>query len=141
MDIDRGAHGCFADELAEECSETEQRWLRQAPLLRRSTRSLLEGRPGPDLRSDVTPAELYQSILTHTPATTHGVFVAGDGFRAIGVIAALEEDLGRPVLTVHQVAFWYALRIAGVGAAVENYVRLFRATPAGKVFEAKAGGR
>jgi hypothetical protein len=31
--------------------------------------------------------------------------VAGNGFRAIGVITALEEGLGRPVLVANQVAF------------------------------------
>jgi maleate isomerase len=54
------------------------------------------------------------------------VFIAGNGFRAIGVIAALEEDLGRPVLTANQVAFWYALRLAGVGAEIDDYGQLFR---------------
>ena len=49
----------------------------------------------------------------------------GNGFRAIGVIETLEEDLGRPVLTANQVAFWYALREAGVRAPVKGYGRLF----------------
>jgi maleate isomerase len=48
------------------------------------------------------------------PATAEAVFFGGNGFRAIVMIAALEEDLGRPVLTGNQVAFWYALRQAGV---------------------------
>jgi maleate cis-trans isomerase len=37
-----------------------------------------------------------------------------------------EKDLGRPVLTGSQVAFWYALRMAGVGAEVNNYGQVFR---------------
>ena len=82
--------------------------------------------PHPNLGSDVNPAELYGWIRTHAPSTMDGVFIAGNGFRAIGVIAALEEDLGRPVLTANQVAFWYALRLAGVGAAVEEYGQVFR---------------
>jgi maleate isomerase len=41
------------------------------------------------------------------------------------VIAALEEDLGRPVLTANQVAFWYALRQSGVHTEVNGYGRLF----------------
>jgi maleate isomerase len=57
-----------------------------------------------------------------------GVFIAGNGFRAIEVIAALEEDLGRPVLTANQVAFWYALRLAGVGATVDEYGEVFGTT-------------
>ena len=51
---------------------------------------------------------------------------SGNGVRAIGVIAALEADLGRPVLTANQVAFWYALGRAGVRAPVNGYGRVFR---------------
>ena len=43
-----------------------------------------------------------------------------------GLAAALEEDLGRPVLTGNQVAFWYALRQAGVHEPVNGYGRVFR---------------
>jgi maleate isomerase len=84
--------------------------------------------PHPNLGSDVKPAELYDWVRTHAPSNMDGVFIAGNGFRAIGVIAALEEDLGRPVLTANQVAFWYALRLAGVGAEVDDYGQVFKKT-------------
>jgi hypothetical protein len=42
------------------------------------------------------------------------------------VIAAPEEDLGRPVLTGNQAAFWYAF---GVGAEVNDYGQVFRTNP------------
>jgi maleate isomerase len=45
--------------------------------------------------------------------------------RAIGTIRALEERLGKPILTANQVLFWYALRQAGVRASMTNYGRLF----------------
>ena len=48
------------------------------------------------------------------------------------MIAALEEDLGKPVLTGNQVAFWYALRLAGVGAQVDDYGQVFRTKPGSK---------
>jgi maleate isomerase len=82
--------------------------------------------PHPNLGSDVKPAELYEWVRKHTPADAECVFIAGNGFRTIGVIAALEEDLGRPVLTGNQVAFWYAIRRAGVGANVDGYGQVFR---------------
>ena len=85
--------------------------------------------PHPNLGSDVNPAEIYESVRKHAPSNMEGVFIAGNGFRAIGVIAALEEDLGRPVLTGNQVAFWYALRLAGVGAEVDNYGQVFKKKP------------
>jgi Thiamine pyrophosphate enzyme, C-terminal TPP binding domain len=55
--------------------------------------------PHPNLGSIVTPAELYEWVRKHAPSNLEGVFIAGNGFRSIGVIAALKEDLGRPVLT------------------------------------------
>ena len=51
--------------------------------------------PHPNVGSDVQPGELYQWIRRHAPSDLDGVFIAGNGIRAIGVIAALEEDLGR----------------------------------------------
>jgi maleate isomerase len=74
---------------------------------------------------EVHPGQLYQWCRTKTPADADAVFVGGNGFRAIGTIAALEEDLRKPVLTANQVAFWNALRVAGVLAPVTGYGTLF----------------
>ena len=82
--------------------------------------------PHPNLGSDVSPAELYEWVRKHAPSNMDCVFVAGNGFRTIGVIAALQEDLGRPALTGNQVVFWYALRHAGVRAAADDYGQVFR---------------
>jgi maleate isomerase len=60
------------------------------------------------------------------PAAAEAGLFSGNGFRAIGAIAALEEDLGRPVLTANQVALWYALRQTGVREAVNGYSQVFR---------------
>jgi maleate isomerase len=76
--------------------------------------------------TEVNPEETYEWVRSHVPSNADGVFIAGNGFRTIGVIAALEEDLGRPVLTGNQAAFWYALRLAGVGAEVASYGQVFR---------------
>jgi hypothetical protein len=62
------------------------------------------------------------------PGALHGVLSAGIDI-AIGVITALKEDLARPVLTGNRLAFWYALRLAGVEAAVEDYGKVFRTIP------------
>lgn len=65
------------------------------------------------------------------PAGAEAVFIGGNGFRAVGVIRVLEEDLGSPVLTANQVAFWLALRLSGAQPAVTGYGELFtRALPA-----------
>jgi maleate isomerase len=79
-------------------------------------------------QTEVYPAELYEWIRNHVPSNLEGVFIGGNGLRSIGVIAALEEDLGRPVLTANQVAFWYVLRQAGVGAQIDDYGQVFKTT-------------
>jgi maleate isomerase len=66
------------------------------------------------------------------PDSAEAVVVGGNGFRAVGVIDALEEALGRPVLTANQALLWRLLGLAGSGAQVSGYGRLFAApAPAG----------
>jgi maleate isomerase len=64
-------------------------------------------------------------VRAHVPDNAEAVFIGGNGFRAIGVIQALEVDLGRPVLTANQVAFWHALRLSGSRLPIANYGRIF----------------
>jgi maleate isomerase len=91
-------------------------------------RGLPIAKPTDPLRkfTEIYPAELYEFARRHVPAGAEAIFFGGNGFRAIGVIAALEEELGVPVLTGNQVAFWYALRQTGVHAPVTGYGRVFR---------------
>jgi maleate isomerase len=52
--------------------------------------------------------------------------IAGNGFRAVGVIDALETKLDRPVLSANQVLLWAALMASGADPAiVKGYGRLF----------------
>jgi maleate isomerase len=81
-----------------------------------------------DLPSDqqaIQPRQLYEWVCTHIPKSADAVFIGGNGFRAIGVINALEEELARPVLTANQVAFWDALRLSGTRAPIAGYGRIF----------------
>ena len=72
----------------------------------------------PKRQLDIHPGQLYAWTRASVPATAEAVFISGNGFRAVGTIQALEEDLGRPVLTANQVSFWNTLRYAGVHAPV-----------------------
>jgi maleate isomerase len=73
----------------------------------------------------IRPGQLYEWVRTHTPENADAVFIGGNGFRAIGVINALEEHFARPVLTANQVAFWDALRLSGTRASVVGYGQIF----------------
>jgi maleate isomerase len=75
--------------------------------------------------TEVPPREVYQWTRRNVPRQADAVFVGGNGLRAVGAIHALEEDLGKPVLTANQVLFWQALRLVGVASKVTQYGRVF----------------
>lgn len=92
----------------------------------------------PPGRAHVRPEEMYRDlvhmdqdaerlcaeILAACPATADGVLIAGTGLRCVGVIAALEAALARPVVTANQAGLWRCLRLAGAGAPIAGYGRL-----------------
>jgi maleate isomerase len=65
----------------------------------------------PSDQQAIQPNELYEWVRSQTPNGAEAVFIGGNGFRAIGTIEALEENLDRPILTANQVAFWQALAL------------------------------
>ena len=71
------------------------------------------------------PADVYDWVRHNTPVDAAAVFLAGNGFRTVSLIAALEAELGRPVLTANQVLLWAALRGADVRCEVVGYGQLF----------------
>jgi len=80
----------------------------------------------PSDQMKITPGDLYEWVRGHVPADADAVVIGGNGLRAVGTIAALEEDLRRAVLTANQVLLWAALRVAGGDArSVMGYGRVF----------------
>jgi maleate isomerase len=73
-----------------------------------------------------SPAEIYEWVRSHVRPSAQAMSIAGNALRAIGVIAALDEDLRRPVLTANQVSLSYALRVAGAEVGLEDYGQLFK---------------
>jgi len=52
------------------------------------------------------------------------VFLSGTGMPTVGMLQALEDDLGKPVLSASSAMMWHALRAAGVRSAMAGYGRL-----------------
>ena len=77
----------------------------------------------------IRPDQVFDWVRSHAPECAEAVFIGGNGFRAIGVIKALEDSLGRPVLTANQVAFWQALALAKASVSIVNYGRIFAVAP------------
>jgi len=83
----------------------------------------------PSDQARIVPTELHDWIVGHLPDSAQAIVVGGNGFRAVGVIDALEAEVGLPVVTANQALFWAALRAAGADTrAVSGYGRLFAAS-------------
>ncbi len=73
----------------------------------------------------IEPEALYDWVRSNVPAHAEGLFIGGNGFRSVGVIEALEAELGQPVVTANQALFWNLLDVAGGAERVVGYGRLF----------------
>lgn len=73
----------------------------------------------------VTLEEVYDFAKRRASPRADGVFISCTNLRSVGAIAALEADLGVPVVSAIQASFWDALRIAGVRASRPGFGRLF----------------
>ena len=61
--------------------------------------------------------------LADTPEA-QAVFISGTGLPTLPVLAMLEADLGKPVISSATAMMWHALRLAGVGEAKPGFGRL-----------------
>ena len=76
--------------------------------------------------TEVASSELYEWVRANVPGQARAVFIGGNGLRAIGTIQALEQNLGKPVLTANQVCLWKAFRLMGSTSTPTQYGRLFK---------------
>lgn len=73
----------------------------------------------------VTPKKMFEWVRSRVPDSAECVFLGGGGLRAISVIAALEEEIAKPVITANQIAFWHAIRLAGFKESLDGYGAIF----------------
>ena len=70
------------------------------------------------------PDAAYQAAKQADHQAAEAIFLSGTNWRTIGIIQALEEDLGKPVITATQATFWVSLRILSI-RGVTGYGSLF----------------
>ncbi len=72
----------------------------------------------------VEPGEWYRLVRDNVRADADAYLVSCTAVRSLEVVADLERDLGKPVLTSNQAAAWHALRSLGVKDVIPGFGRL-----------------
>ncbi|MFQ6023676.1 MAG: hypothetical protein ACE5NW_13235, partial [Acidiferrobacterales bacterium] len=72
------------------------------------------------------PTAIQAAALQIDRRDADAVFISCTAVRAAEIIEALEQTLGKPVLSSNQVLFWEALRLAGYTDPVPGFGRLLR---------------
>jgi maleate isomerase len=72
----------------------------------------------------VEPGEWYRLVLANRMPEADAYFISCTAVRSLEVIADLERDLGKPVVTSNQAAAWHSLRTLGIRDAISGYGRL-----------------
>lgn len=73
---------------------------------------------------DETAERAYRLARAVDAEEAEAVFLSGTGMPTVPVLAALERDLGKPVLSSASAMMWHALREVGVREPVAGYGRL-----------------
>lgn len=82
-----------------------------------------------DLESDVEIARLpassiYEAACEINNSEVEGVFISCTALRAAETIKAIEEEIGKPVITSNQALLWDALRLGGYNEIIHGYGEL-----------------
>ena len=75
----------------------------------------------PYILANVSPSVLYKLARMADTPEADAVFISCTGLDALNIIEPLEQDLGKPVFTSNQAAFWNAFRLAGIGAPISGF--------------------
>lgn len=73
---------------------------------------------------DETAERAYRLARVVDRENAEAVFLSGTGMPTLPVLEALEQDLGKPVISSASAMMWHALRLAGVGQPIPGYGRL-----------------
>ena len=74
----------------------------------------------------VSPEEIYNHAKSVDRDDAHAVFISCANFGSAGIVEALEDDLGKPVITTNTATCWASLRAAKIDDKIRGFGRLLR---------------
>ena len=77
--------------------------------------------------NEETARDTYRRTL-ETAADAEAVLVVSTNLASVETLAAIEEDLGKPVVSVNQAMFWHAMCVTGTDVTVPGYGTLLSGT-------------
>lgn len=84
--------------------------------------------------AEVPLERIYELCLEVDSDEVSAIFISCTNLRSVGLIDAVEAELGKPVISAIQASFWHCLQLAGAGdRAKPGYGRLFERQLAGAV--------
>ena len=93
------------------------------------------GSSGIDTAAEVgtlTPEQVVELAVANDHPDAEALLVPDTAMHTLGVIPALEERLGKPVLTANQVTIWHGLRLAGNSPSSGTLGALFQPQEEGR---------
>ena len=72
----------------------------------------------------VPPEHIYRMAMACNRPEADTIFVSCTNLATLDVIAQIEADTGKPVVTSNQACFWACLRLLGLPDRIEGYGRL-----------------
>jgi maleate cis-trans isomerase len=72
----------------------------------------------------VPPQSMHRFARHIDSSQADAIFISCTNVAGVGEIAAIEENLGKPMITSNLATFWHALRLAGVNDKIEGFGRL-----------------
>ena len=77
----------------------------------------------------ITPGDVYRLVRKTDHPNADGVFISCTGMPTRDIIEALEQDIGKPVLSATQVTIWHSLILAGVHCPMSGMGKLYTSFP------------
>jgi maleate isomerase len=77
----------------------------------------------------IVSADVVAWTAHHVSDDAEGVFIGGNGFRAVAAIEPLEASIRRPVVTSNQVLLWNLLARVGASFEINGFGQLFAHQP------------